>query len=132
MNISDTLGDMLTRIRNGHQARKTSVRCHSSAHLKSVLDVIAANGYIRGYTEHEVRKGINEVNIELKYFEDQPVIKKVERVSTPGRRVYLHVKEIKPYYNGLGRTILSTSQGIMTDVDAKERGIGGEALCRLF
>jgi small subunit ribosomal protein S8 len=132
MNISDTLGDMLTRIRNAHQVKKSAVRCHSSKLLKAVLDVITTNGYIRGYTEQEVRKGINELNIELKYHDGEAVIKRVERVSTPGRRVYVHLHEIKPFYNGLGRLILSTSQGVMTDVDAKSRGIGGEVLCRIF
>lgn len=132
MSMTDPLGDMLTRIRNGQRARKSNVAAPASRFRKSVLDVLVREGYIRGYDEHEVRKGIQELSIELKYHEGEPVISQIARVSTPGRRVYSGAKELPRVYNGLGISILSTPSGVMSDHEARQANVGGEVLCKVF
>jgi len=132
MSMTDPLGDMLTRIRNGQRARKSSVAAPASRFRKSVLDVLVREGYIRGYDEQEVRKGISELSIELKYHEGEPVISQIARVSTPGRRVYSGAKELPRVYNGLGISILSTPSGVMSDHEARQANVGGEVLCKVF
>lgn len=130
--MSDPLGDMLTRIRNGQRANLQSVVCPSSKLRLNVLEVLKTEGYIRGFRTVEIRKGILEVNIELKYHEGQAVIREVKRVSKPGRRVYSKIKDLKRVYNGLGVSILTTSGGVMSDAQARSKNVGGEVLCRVF
>ncbi|MBU0726141.1 MAG: 30S ribosomal protein S8 [Alphaproteobacteria bacterium] len=132
MAMSDPLGDMLTRIRNAQQARKTSCNSPSSQLRLNVLNVLQSEGYIRGFEEVEVRTGVREVRIELKYQEGIPVIKEISRISTPGRRVYSKIKELPQVYNGLGISILSTPRGVMSDHEARAANVGGEVLCRVF
>ena len=132
MALSDPLGDMLTRIRNGQQASKTSVRTPASKLRASVLDVLKSEGYIRGYSHHQVRPGIAEIEIELKYHEGTPVIHSVSRVSKPGRRVYSSIKDLPRHRNGLGIYILSTPKGVMSDLEARSQNVGGEVLCQVF
>ena len=132
MAMSDPLGDLLTRIRNGQQANKKSIQAPSSRLHRNVLAVLEREGYIRGYTDRELRKGVREVEIELKYAEGTPVIREISRVSTPGRRVYSKIRELPRVYNGLGITILSTPQGVLSDAEARAANVGGEVLCRGF
>ena len=132
MTMSDPLGDMLTRIRNGQRARSSSVNSPASRIRANVLEVLQREGYIRGYSESQMRAGINELRIELKYHEGEPVIKEIKRVSTPGRRVYSKIKDLPRVYNGLGIAILSTPRGVMSDSEARAANVGGEVLCRVF
>jgi small subunit ribosomal protein S8 len=130
--MSDPMGDMLTRIRNGQRARKNTVLAPSSRFRSSVLDVLKREGYIRGYSELETRPGISEIKIELKYHEGDPVIREIKRVSTPGCRVYSKIKDLPRIYNGLGISIISTPRGVMSDAEARAANVGGEVLCRIF
>jgi small subunit ribosomal protein S8 len=132
MAINDPLGDMLTRIRNAQMRRRPKVSSPSSKLRARVLDVLADEGYIRGYTEVEHKNGIKELEIELKYANGQPAIREISRVSTPGRRVYSPVKELETVANGLGVAILSTPKGVMSDSRAREENVGGEVLCNVF
>jgi len=132
MAMSDPIGDMLTRIRNGQRARMSVVSSPASKLRLNVLDVLKREGYIRGYSESEMRKGLHELRIELKYHEGEPVIKEIKRVSKPGRRVYTKIKDLPRVYNGLGIAILSTPQGVMSDSEARTANVGGEVLCRVF
>ena len=132
MNINDPLGDMLTRIRNGQAARKDSVLSPASRLRMNVLDVLQREGYIRGYSRED-RPGLPpSVRIELKYFEGQPAIREVARVSKPGRRVYSGAKELPRVRNGLGITIVSTPRGVLSDAEARAENVGGEVLCQVF
>ncbi len=132
MAMSDPLGDMLARIRNAQAAGLTLVTCPASKLRQSVLDVLRREGYIRGYSWAELRKGISELTIELKYHEGQPVIREIDRISKPGRRVYAGVKNLPRFYGGLGISILSTPRGVMSDSEARAANVGGEILCRVF
>jgi small subunit ribosomal protein S8 len=132
MTMTDPLGDMLTRIRNAQRARMSVVSSPASRLRANVLEVLRREGYIRGFSESQMRKGLNELRIELKYHEGEPVIKEIKRVSTPGRRVYSKIKDLPRVYNGLGIAILSTPQGVMSDSEARAANVGGEVLCRVF
>ena len=132
MAMSDPLGDMLTRIRNGQRARLSSVKSPASKMRESVLKVLESQGFIRGYKVEDVRKGISELTIELKYHDGDPVIRELDRVSTPGRRVFTKINDLRPFRNGLGVQIISTSSGVMADGEARARNVGGEVLCRIF
>ncbi len=132
MSLSDPLGDMLTRIRNGQSARKNAVRSPASKLRANVLEVLRREGYIRGYTREDGEAGTAELAIELKYHNGEPVIRELKRVSKPGRRVYAGVKELPNVYNGLGIAILSTPQGVMSDAEARQARVGGEILCMVF
>ena len=132
MSMTDPLGDMLTRIRNGQRARKHSVIAPPSKFRTRVLDVLKREGFIRGYSQYEVRPGVSEMKIELKYHEGEPVIREISRVSTPGRRVYYKIKDLPRMYNGLGIAILSTPRGVISDTEAREKNVGGEVLCQVF
>ena len=132
MAMTDPLGDMLTRIRNGMARRKSSVSSPASKLRARVLDVLQAEGYIRGYSEADYDNGKSELTIELKYAEGVPVIREIARISKPGRRVYVSVKSIPQVANGLGITILSTPKGVMADHEARENNVGGEVLCSIF
>ena len=131
MNISDPLGDMLTRIRNAQMRGMSKVVTPSSKLRVRVLEVLINEGFIRGYTEVE-KDGHKNIEIELKYYEGQPVISEIKRVSKPGRRVYSSVSDIPLVRNGLGISILSTSKGVMSDNAARSENVGGEVLCRVF
>lgn len=132
MSMTDPLGDMLTRIRNGQRAHKSAVRAPASKLRANVLEVLKREGYIRGYSQHEVRTGISELEIELKYHEGDPVISQISRVSKPGRRVYSKIKDLTRVYNGLGISILSTPRGVLSDTEARDLNVGGEVLCQVF
>ena len=131
MSMTDPLGDMLTRIRNGEQARKDSVLTPASKLRTYVLDVLQREGYIRGYSE-EVLSGHKGLRIELKYFEGQPAIQHLARVSKPGRRVYSGSKDLPRIRNGLGTVIVSTPRGVLSDAEAREHNVGGEVLAEVF
>jgi small subunit ribosomal protein S8 len=130
--MSDPLGDMLTRIRNAQRARHTSCLAPASSLRANVLDVLKREGFIRGFSAEEVRPGIGQLRIELKYNEGEPVIKEITRVSKPGRRVYAKIKELPRVYAGLGISILSTPRGVLSDAEARAANVGGEVLCRVF
>ncbi len=131
MNLNDPLGDMLTRIRNASMRGKSTVRTPASKIRKWVLDVLQSEGYIRGY-EEVATDGHPEIEIALKYFDGQPVIRELRRVSTPGRRVYSGVREIPQVRQGLGVAIVSTPKGVMSDAQARTANVGGEVLCTVF
>jgi len=130
--MSDPIGDMLTRIRNGQRAHKTSVNAPASSLRANVLDVLVREGYIRGYSRVDIRPGVAELSIELKYHEGQPVIREISRVSKPGRRVYSKIADLRRVANGLGISILSTPRGVMSDAEARASNVGGEVLCEVF
>lgn len=123
---------MLTRIRNGQRSGKSMVVSPASKHRVAVLDVLEREGYIRGYLEREFDQGKAELEIELKYYEGEPVILEISRVSKPGRRVYSGIKELPKVYNGLGISILSTPRGVLSDSEARAANVGGEVLCKVF
>jgi small subunit ribosomal protein S8 len=132
MSMTDPIGDMLTRIRNAQMAKLSAAECPSSNFRKRILEVLQREGYIRGFSEED--RGANRLmlNIELKYHEGQPAIRRIDPVSTPGRRVYAGIKDLPRVYNGLGISILSTPQGVMSDNEARAAHTGGEVLCRVF
>ena len=132
MSVSDPLGDLLTRIRNAYGRRKTKVSTPASKLRARVLDVMKSEGYIRDYSQTDFDNGKSEIEIELKYFDGEPVIREIARVSKPGRRVYSRIKELPQVYNGLGISILSTPRGVMSDHEARAANVGGEVLCRVF
>ena len=132
MSMSDPLGDMLTRIRNAQRSRHSVCVAPASKLRANVLDALKREGFIRGFSAEEVRPGIAQLRIELKYSEGEPVIKEITRVSKPGRRVYSKIKELPKFYNGLGISILSTPRGVMSDLEARAANVGGEVLCRVF
>ncbi len=132
MTMTDPLGDMLTRIRNGQQARKTKITSPASRLRTNVLEVLKREGFIRGFSQQKIRTGISEIEIELKYHDGDPVIREISRVSTPGRRVYSGVKDLPRVYDGLGISILSTPRGVLSDSEARDQNVGGEILCRVF
>ncbi len=132
MSMNDPLGDMLTRIRNASLRGKSTVRTPASKIRVWVLDVLKAEGYIRGYEEVKSKDGHPEIEISLKYFDGAPVIRELRRVSTPGRRVYSGVKEIPQVRQGLGIAIISTPKGVMSDAQARSVNVGGEVLCTVF
>lgn len=132
MSMSDPVADLLTRIRNGQRAKKNSVTAPASNLRANVLGVLEREGYIRGFERYNVRTGIDEIKIELKYYDGEPVIREINRVSRPGCRVYSKIKDLPKVYNGLGIAILSTPRGVMSDAEAREANVGGEVLCQVF
>jgi small subunit ribosomal protein S8 len=132
MSMSDPLGDLLTRIRNGQRAGKAVVDSPASKLRANVLDVLKREGFIRGYEVKDERPGISTIRVELKYHEGLPVIRRLDRVSKPGRRVYSGIKELPKVANGLGMSILSTPRGVMSDAEARTANVGGEVLCEVF
>lgn len=133
MSMSDTLADMLTRIRNAQRSRLMYVNAPSSRRKEAILDVLVKEGFIHSFLVHEVRSGVKEINIKLKYSsKGESNIKEINRVSTPGKRVYLSIKKLRPYYNNMGIYIISTSKGIMSDREARKLGVGGEVICKVF
>ncbi|AZQ69254.1 30S ribosomal protein S8 [Silicimonas algicola] len=130
--MNDPLGDMLTRIRNAQMRGKSTTVTPASKLRKWVLDVLADEGYIRGYEETTDTKGHPAIEISLKYYEGQPVIRELKRVSKPGRRVYMSVSDIPQVRQGLGVSIVSTPRGVMSDASARHANVGGEVLCTVF
>src|SRR5881397_4399180 len=132
MSTHDPISDLITRIRNAQMRSKSKVSTPGSKMRASVLEVLKSEGYIRGYASVEHASGRSELEIELKYSDGQPVIREIERVSKPGRRVYAAVDGMPRVGNGLGITIVSTSKGVMADHAAREANVGGEVLCKVF
>jgi len=132
MSLTDPIGDMLTRIRNGQLANMATVECPSSTFRKRVLEVMQREGYIRGFSEAQQGNNQPMLTIELKYHEGVGVIRKIDRVSTPGRRVYAGIKDFGRVFNGLGISILSTPHGVLSDNEARAQNVGGEVLCKIF
>ena len=132
MAFNDALSDMLARIKNAHQARKSFTSCFQSKLNINVLSVLKDEGYIRDFKNIEVRKGINSIQIDLKYYNGSPVIKNIKRVSKPGIRVYSKISDLPKTYGGLGISILSTPKGVMSDNQARKNNVGGEILCEVF
>jgi small subunit ribosomal protein S8 len=130
--MNDPLGDMLTRIRNAQMRNKSKVATPGSRLRANVLEVLKSEGYIRGFSATDLGNGRSEFDIELKYFDGEPVIREIARVSKPGRRVYVSVTNLPRINNGLGIAILSTPKGVMADHDAREQNVGGEVLCTVF
>ena len=130
--MNDPIGDMLTRIRNAGMRGKSTVMVPASKMRVRVLDVLADEGYIRGYEDATDGRGHPAIEVSLKYFEGAPVIREMKRVSKPGRRVYMGVKDIPSVRQGLGVSIVSTSKGVMSDANARSQNIGGEVLCTVF
>lgn len=132
MTMSDPLGDMLTRIRNGIIRSKSKISCPHSKLKEGVCEVLQSEGYIRSYNVNENDKGFKEITVEIKYINGETVIKEIGRVSKPGRRVYAPIKTLPRYYNGLGTLILTTPKGVVSDADARANNVGGEVLCRVY
>jgi small subunit ribosomal protein S8 len=132
MNVTDPIGDLLARIRNAQQRGKSKVTTPASKLRERVLEVLQQEGYIRGFSVTEHGGGKAEIEIELKYFDGEPVIKNIKRVSKPGRRVYASVETLPVVYRGLGISIVSTSKGVMSDSEARANNVGGEVLCAVF
>ena len=132
MSFNDALSDMLARIKNAHKARKSFTSCYKSKLNLNVLNVLKEEGYIRDFKNIEVRKGIDNIQIDLKYYNGTPVIKNIKRVSKPGIRVYSKIADLPKIYGGLGITILSTPKGVMSDNQARINNVGGEILCEVF
>ena len=130
--LTDPVADSLTRMRNAYTAKKSTVKIYHSRYLENIFNVLKDEGYIRGFQRLEVRKGIHEIEVELKYHEGQPVVKQISRVSTPGRRVYADCKSLPKVYGGLGTYIISTNQGVMSDAQARDKNLGGEIICRVY
>ena len=132
MQVNDPIGDLIARINNAQMRKKPKVSTPGSRLRVSVLDVLQNEGFIRGYTSVDHSDGRSEIEVELKYFDGQPVIREMSRVSKPGRRVYVAVRNLPRINNGLGVAILSTPKGVMADHDARDANVGGEVLCTVF
>ena len=130
--VNDPIGDMITRIRNAQMRAKAKVSMPGSKQRERVAEVLKTEGYIRGYASVAHANGRSEIEVELKYFDGQPVIREMSRVSKPGRRVYVAVRNLPRINNGLGVAILSTPKGVMADHDARDANVGGEVLCTVF
>ena len=132
MNLVDPIGDMLTRIRNGQMRLLNKIDVPFSNFRSKILEVLKKEGYILDYETISKEKKIKTISVKLKYFDGQPVIKEIKRISKPGRRVYSRATSIPKVLNGLGLAILSTSKGVMSDVEATKNNLGGEIICRIF
>jgi small subunit ribosomal protein S8 len=130
--VNDPIGDMIARIRNAAERRRSKVSTPASKMRQRVLEVLKTEGYIRGYELVQKPGAFPEFEVELKYFDGEPVIVEISRISKPGRRVYSSITDLKPVKNGLGISILSTPKGVMSDSAAREAHVGGEVLCRVY
>ena len=130
--VNDPIGDMIARIKNAAMRKRSKVSTPASKMRERVLDVLQSEGYIRGFTLVQKPGAFPEFEVELKYFDGEPVIAEINRVSKPGRRVYSSVGDLKPVKNGLGISILSTPKGVMSDTAARDANVGGEVLCRVY
>ncbi len=132
MSQSDPISDMLTCIRNGQQVKLAEVNCPASKVKKSILDVLIREGYVTSYNEEDLGNNKKKLVIQLRYFEGQPAIKQIKRVSKPGLRQYSKITDVDKVYNGLGISIISTSNGVLADHEAREQNVGGEVICNVF
>ena len=132
MSVNDPIADMIARIRNAQMRNKSKVSMPGSKQRERVLEVLKTEGFIRGYASVAHASGRNELEVELKYFDGEPVIREIERISKPGRRVYASVKALPRINNGLGVAILSTPKGVMADHEARDANVGGEIICTVF
>ena len=132
MAFNDALSDMLARIKNAHRANKTFTSCYKSKLNSNVLSVLKDEGYIRDFQDVELRKGISNIKIDLKYHNGIPVIRRIKRISKPGIRVYSKISDLPKSFGGLGISILSTPKGVMSDQKARDNNVGGEILCEVF
>ena len=132
MTLVDPIGDMLTRIRNGQMRSLTKIVIPFSNFRLKILEVLKKEGYIINFNISDDKNKIKSILVDLKYYEGQPVIKEIKRISKPGRRIYAKADSISRIQNGLGLAIVSTSMGIMSDTDARTKKIGGEIICRVF
>jgi small subunit ribosomal protein S8 len=132
MSMTDPIADLLTRIRNAQQRHMSAVRVRSSKLGERVLSVLMEEGYIRSFKEEDIRPGVKEIEVELKYYEGESAIREIKKISKPGRRVYAEVHALPTPYNGLGISILSTSKGVVSDHMARQLNVGGEVLCQVF
>ena len=132
MTIVDPIGDMFTRIRNGQMRSLNSVEIPASKFRSKILDILKSEGYINNYFLESSENNKKIIKVNLKYYEGNPVIKEIKRISKPGRRVYSRANSIPKIQNGLGLAIISTPQGVMSDVDARKNNIGGEIICKVF
>ena len=130
--VNDPIGDMIARIRNAAERKRSKVSTPASKMRQRVLEVLQSEGYIRGFELVQKPGAFPEFEVELKYFDGEPVIAEISRVSKPGRRVYSAIADLKPVKNGLGISILSTPKGVMSDIAAREAHVGGEVLCRVY
>ena len=132
MTLTDPIGDMFTRIRNGQMRLLETVQIPSSNFRKNILEILKSEGFIKNYYIEKLENNKINLKINLKYFEGNPVIKEIKRISKPGRRVYSRATSIPRVMNGLGLAILSTPKGVMSDTEARKNNIGGEIICRVF
>jgi small subunit ribosomal protein S8 len=130
--VNDPIGDMIARIKNAAMRKRSKVSTPASKMRERVLGVLEAEGYIRGFALIQRPGALPEFEIELKYFDGEPVIAEISRVSKPGRRVYSSITDLKPVKNGLGISILSTPKGVMSDTAARDANVGGEVLCQVY
>jgi len=130
--VNDPIGDMLARIRNAAMRKRSKVLTPASRMRERVLDVLQSEGYIRGFSVVQQPGAFPQFEVELKYFDGEPVIAEISRVSKPGRRVYSSIADLKPVKNGLGISILSTPKGVMSDTAARDANVGGEVLCQVY
>ena len=132
MTLTDPIGDMFTRIRNGQLRSLNSIDIPSSNFRQNILKILKTEGYIKDYFIEKTENNKVTLKINLKYYEGFPVIKEIKRISKPGRRIYSRATSIPKVMNGLGLAILSTPKGVMTDTDERKNNIGGEIICRVF
>ena len=132
MTFTDPVGDMFSRIRNGQMRFLNSIVIPSSNFRKNILEILKKEGYIKDFFIEKKENNKISLKIALKYYEGDPVIKEIKRISKPGRRVYSRATSIPKVMNGLGLAILSTSKGVMSDSDARKNNLGGEVICRIF
>lgn len=132
MSLSDPISDMLTRIRNAQTRKHAKVSCRHSRVNEDILKVLQNKGFIEGFDTKEIRSGISDLVVTLKYFNNEPTIKSLKRISKPGCRIYKSAQELKPVFNGLGYAVMSTSKGVITDDDARSQKVGGEVLFEIY
>jgi small subunit ribosomal protein S8 len=132
MTLTDPIGDMFSRIRNGQMRSLNSIDIPSSNFRKNILEILKNEGYIKGYFIEKSKSNKINLKINLKYYEGNPVIKEIKRISKPGRRIYSRANSIPRVMNGLGLAILSTPKGVMSDTEARKNNVGGEIICRVF
>ena len=132
MAIIDPIGDMFTRIRNGQMRNLNHVNIPASKFRSKILEILKTEGYINNFYLKKKKKNIKIIKVNLKYYEGSPVIKEIKRISKPGRRVYSRANSIPKILNGLGMAIISTSQGVMSDMEARKNNVGGEIICKVF
>jgi len=132
MTFTDPVGDMFSRIRNGQMRFLNSIVIPSSNFRKNILEILKKEGYIKDFFIEKKENNKISLKIALKYYEGDPVIKEIKRISKPGRRVYSRATSLPKVMNGLGLAILSTSKGVMSDSDARKNNLGGEVICRVF